>query len=484
MATLYGFVSIFSGTLVGFSFHAGGTTRALSLDRTMLSFLKQNNVSPSQIRVSVSDHEALSSLSNTGLSLDLYLNQNQLQSLIKPKSSSLSWLKTHVSSLLPHGNIKSIVATIGNGDRTGLNELTWLLPTLKSVRSVLASFGLGNQVKVSAAFPVSLLSNLSVKNEKNLCRVFNYIKEVKSFVIAEALIDEEIANMGDEIFVESILQKASFLTSSFPCGNIPMVLTIKTHAVLNPKEVLEFTHKVSKALQNNPQITANVVALYAELGLDFAKTFPSFSSSSSSSSHRELMAKSQSETIQHDTIFPTAPITNTPTIVTVNPSPNPVPITNPDTPIVTLPLTAPPVTNPATTPITVPGAQPITNPVTTYPNVPAITPVTTTPIAPPASNIPGQTWCIARTGVPEMTLQAALDYACGNGADCSQLQQGGSCYSPYTLQNHASYAFNSYYQRNPVATSCDFGGAAALVNANPSKIRCLVAQNILLCSSC
>ena len=131
----------------------------------------------------------------------------------------------------------------------------------------------------------------------------------------------------------------------------------------------------------------------------------------------------------------------------------------------------------------------MTNPVTTYPaptgGVPVSTPVTN-PVPPPATTnapaIPGQCWCVARTGALETSLQAALDYACGiGGVDCSQIQQGANCYNPNTLQNHASYAFNSYYQKNPAPTSCDFGGTGTIVNTNPSKttllsLACLLSQ--------
>ncbi|XP_039029628.1 PLASMODESMATA CALLOSE-BINDING PROTEIN 1-like [Hibiscus syriacus] len=189
------------------------------------------------------------------------------------------------------------------------------------------------------------------------------------------------------------------------------------------------------------------------------------------------------------------------------PFPTTTPITVPSTD--TNNQTTVPVTNPVTTPepVAVPGAgaqQPVKNPVTTYPaptggvpvSTPVANPVTTypapaggvplsTPVTNPVPNpvppattnapaVPGQSWCIARTGTSETTLQSALDYACGTGgADCSQIQQGGNCYNPNSLQNRASYAFNGYYQKNPAPTSCDFGGAATIVNTNPSTGSCI-----------
>ncbi|KAL5202749.1 hypothetical protein ABZP36_013701 [Zizania latifolia] len=125
---------------------------------------------------------------------------------------------------------------------------------------------------------------------------------------------------------------------------------------------------------------------------------------------------------------------------------------------VTSPLATVPVVNPATTPTvtTTPGAMPGTQ-----------TPSLANPVA------SGGSWCVASPSASSTALQVALDYACGQGGtDCSAIQSGGSCFNPNTVRDHASYAFNSYYQKNPVQTSCDFGGTAILTSTDPSSSSC------------
>lgn len=81
-------------------------------------------------------------------------------------------------------------------------------------------------------------------------------------------------------------------------------------------------------------------------------------------------------------------------------------------------------------------------------------------------------WCIADEQTPDEELQRAMDWACENGgADCSMIKVNQPCYLPNTLKKHASYVFNSYYQRfKHKGGSCYFNSAAITTDLDPSNI--------------
>ncbi|XP_071704301.1 glucan endo-1,3-beta-glucosidase 1-like [Rutidosis leptorrhynchoides] len=96
---------------------------------------------------------------------------------------------------------------------------------------------------------------------------------------------------------------------------------------------------------------------------------------------------------------------------------------------------------------------------------------------PPAAAAPAgreRLWCVAKPSVPAETLQEAIDFACGEGgADCDEISPTGNCYFPDSIVAHASYAFNSYWQKNKKhGGTCGFGGTAMLINSDPSFLHC------------
>ncbi|KAK4797893.1 hypothetical protein SAY86_030219 [Trapa natans] len=102
---------------------------------------------------------------------------------------------------------------------------------------------------------------------------------------------------------------------------------------------------------------------------------------------------------------------------------------------------------------------------------PVIFPAPTRPPPPPRAAPTTALWCVAKPSVPDPIIQEAMNYACGSGADCASIQPEGQCFQPNTLFAHASYAFNSYWQRTKVAGgSCSFGGIAMLVTVDPSEL--------------
>lgn len=84
-------------------------------------------------------------------------------------------------------------------------------------------------------------------------------------------------------------------------------------------------------------------------------------------------------------------------------------------------------------------------------------------------------FCVARKGADVSSLQDGLNWACGPGqANCSSIQSGQPCYMPDTIENHASFAYNDYYQRmRSVGGTCDFSGTGVITMVDPSYGSCV-----------
>ncbi|KAG6383738.1 hypothetical protein SASPL_156494 [Salvia splendens] len=78
---------------------------------------------------------------------------------------------------------------------------------------------------------------------------------------------------------------------------------------------------------------------------------------------------------------------------------------------------------------------------------------------------------LAKPSVPAETLQEVLDYACGEGdVNCDAIKEDGNCYYPDLVVAHASYAFNSYWQKTKAnGGTCGFGGTAMIITSDLSN---------------
>ncbi|KAI4342447.1 hypothetical protein MLD38_027074 [Melastoma candidum] len=88
-----------------------------------------------------------------------------------------------------------------------------------------------------------------------------------------------------------------------------------------------------------------------------------------------------------------------------------------------------------------------------------------------------KTWCVAKPSSDNVTLVGNINYACSETSCGRLLNQGGACFHPNNLWNHASVAMNLYYQANGRNTwNCHFAGSGLIVTTDPSYGDCSYAS--------
>eukprot|EP00249_Psilotum_nudum_P004237 c17777_g1_i1 orf=383-1750(-) len=93
--------------------------------------------------------------------------------------------------------------------------------------------------------------------------------------------------------------------------------------------------------------------------------------------------------------------------------------------------------------------------------------------APTASMI--NKWCVAKNDSNTEELQLTITYACGQGgADCKPIELNQPCYLPNTVESHASFAMNSYFQKQGGHPwDCTFNNTGVIVGEDPSYGSCV-----------
>lgn len=345
---------------------------------------------------------------------------------LKEVSSSVlmaeSWTRTHVLAHYPGINITTIA--VGHNllcEKDQEENLSFILPSLKNIHYTLTRWGLHKEIKVSASFSSSCMDPNYGTFRTDIAET--YIKPLLSFLNdtnSPYLVNpsSHLSDLSDK--TENLLNSHSE--------------ALKNLGFFNLKKI----HVVFKGTKE-PKPTGRKLSFILDLDTKITEPFPA----------------------RPTPLAPTsAPVgSSAPSYAAKSPLPpwlgkvSPPPLSLPFAPEM------PPVTNPVHPPY---GFHlPPCNPPDGSGGA----------VAAPVPSVRRGLWCVAKPSVPPETLQAGLDYACGEGgADCEAIRPRGRCYYPNTVVSHASYAFNSYWQKTKRnGGTCGFGGTAMLIDSDPSK---------------
>ncbi|KAJ7571379.1 hypothetical protein O6H91_01G161300 [Diphasiastrum complanatum] len=457
-----------------------------------------------RVKIYDSNPVIIEAFANTGYEFVVGVKNEEIPSL-QDAATALSWVRQNVAAYMPATKI--IIISVGNEILTtdGNNQLyTQLVPAMKNIHAALVQLSIDDQVKVSTPHSLTILSSSyppslgTFKPELassiiqpmlqfldqtgsafmiNTYPYFAYKNNPHDISLAYALFlpnagitDSKTGLHYDNLFdaqidaVYSAISKLGFNSmrmivseSGWPsAGDASEPGASITNAMIYNKNLINHVTTRGTPLRPQQGIETYIFALFNENQKPGATTERNFG----------LFRPDGS------TVYDVGLMKSTPTLQPP-PPPSPIPYSSP--PLAITP--PPPAITPPPPPITQSPPASMPPPPSSPPPPISIStpppPVNPTPPPPPS---PGtRLWCVARPGADPSALLAALNFACGaGGADCGAIQEGGACFLPNTPTAHASYAFNSYYQKHGRNYwNCNFNGNALVSVTDPSTASCV-----------
>lgn len=452
--TTYIFYTTFAdGGSVGVNY--GRIANNLPSASKVVNLLKSQNLE--KVKVYDTDPAVLKALSGSGIKVTVDLPNELLYSVAKRQSFAYSWVKKNVAVYYPSTQIESIA--VGNEVFVDPNNTTlFLLPAMKNIHKALVKFNLDSKIKVSSPIALSALQNSYPSSagsfrpeliEPVFKPMLDFLRQTSSFMMVNAYpffayeSNSDVISLDYALFRENpgVVDGGNGLRyfslfdaqidavfaamSALKYNDIPLVVTetgwpskgdgneigasLENAAAYNGNLVRRVLTGGGTPLRPKADLTVYLFALFNEN----KKNGPT------SERNYGLFYPSEEK-------------------------------------VYNIPFTVEGLKSYRDSRSPVTGSRRQTAPVTGGGNG--------------LGNVKGMTWCVANGDAGKERLQSALDYACGEGgADCHPIQPGSTCYDPNTLEAHASFAFNSYYQKKGRAIgTCYFGGAASVVTQPPS----------------
>ncbi|XP_058785618.1 glucan endo-1,3-beta-D-glucosidase-like [Vicia villosa] len=395
-----------------------------------------------KVRIYGADPAIIKSLANTGIGIVIGTANSDIPILASDQNAAKQWVNTNVLPYYPASNI--ILITVGNEVLTSGDQglVTQLVPAIRNVQTALSSVSLGGKVKVSTVHSMAVLSrsdppssgsfNPGLQNTLN--QLLAFLKDNKSpFAVNPYPFFAYQSDPRPETLAFCLFQPNSGRVDS---GNGKLYTNMFDAQV-------DAVHSALSAMKYD-----DIEIVVAETG------WPS-----SGDSHEVGPSVENAKAYNGNLITHLRSLVGTPLI----------PGKSVDTYIFALydeNLKSGPGSERAfglfKTDLTMSYDVGLAK--SSQQKPPPTSPVTPTP---------STTWCIPKAGVSDAQLQANIDYACSQGLDCRPIQPGGVCFDPNTLQSHAAYVMNLYYQtfgRNQ--WNCDFSQTATLTSQNPSYNAC------------
>ncbi|PON91895.1 Glycoside hydrolase [Trema orientale] len=454
--TLFFFVAFFvlaeSGSI---SINYGRIANDLPPPSKVVELLKAQGID--RVKLYDTDSTVLTALANSGINVVVALPNELLSSAAADQSFTDKWVQANISQYHPATKIEAVA--VGNEVFVDPNNTTrFLVPAMKNLQASLKKLNLDSSIKLSSPIALSALqssypaSSGSFKSElvEPVIRpMLDFLRQTGSYLMVNAYPFFAYAANSDKISLDYALFRSN-------PGNVDSGNGLKYYSLFEA------------------QLDA-VFAAMSSLGYDDVNVVVTETGWPSKGDENEIGASQQNAASYNGNLVrrvltgsgtplrPKDPL-NVYLFALFNENQKPGPTSERnyglfypnEEKVYDVPLTLAEVNAKTSTPAANGSKE----------QVPVSGDVS------PAST--GQTWCVANENAGEEKLQAALDYACGEGgADCRPIQEGSTCYNPDSLVAHASYAFNSYYQKNARRTgTCDFGGSAYLVTQTPKFGQC------------
>ncbi|GFY99099.1 O-Glycosyl hydrolases family 17 protein [Actinidia rufa] len=394
-----------------------------------------------RVKVYDTDPAVLKSLSGSGIKVTVDLPNELLLSAAKRQSFAYTWVQKNVAAYYPSTQIEAIA--VGNEVFADPNNTTrFLVPAMKNIHEALVKYKLDSAIKVSSPIALSALQN--------------------SYPASSGSFRPEFIEPVFKPLLDFLRKTGSYLMVNaypfFAYGSLPNLISLDYALFRENPGVVDSNNGLRYLSLFDAQIDA-VFAAMSALKYDDIKMVVTETGWPSKGDPNEAGASLENAAAYNGNL---------------NNKPGPTSERNyglfypNEKKVYEIPFTVQGLKNyrDKQSPVTGSGER------------------LTTPVGGGGGNYSasasGQTWCVANGEAGKAKLQPALDYACGEGgADCHPIQPGSTCFDPNTLEAHASYAFNSYYQKKGrLIGTCYFGGPVTSSASHP--VRTLISLSLIM----